>query len=159
MSETTSEPLNQTQCESMGGTWNDETQTCTLPETIDKGALDQASLLRKIEMLKAQVRLREDQLQQAIGIATRANDERKAREAAEKAQLIQSIQIDGKFPKDELESKSVDELTTIRYTLDRSLEKTFASVAADFEAQRRKREPQLTAGYYDRDTGTWKGGV
>jgi len=117
-----------------------------------------AKLLNQIEMLNARVALREKQLKQAIGIANRANDERKAKEEAEKQSLIQSIQIDGKFSKEELDKKSLSELTTMRFTLDRSIEKTFVNVAAEIDEARRQHKPHLTAGYYDSATETWKGG-
>lgn len=154
-------PVNQTECEAAGGTWDEETKTCKMPEKIPKapGASDYASLLRKNEMLEARVALREKQLRQAIGIANRANDERKAKDEAEKQSLIQSIQMDGKFSKDELEKKNLDELHTIRFTLDRSIEKTFANVAAEIDAAKRKRQPLLTAGSWDPEKKKWVGGV
>jgi hypothetical protein len=116
-------------------------------------------LLREIEMLKAQIETRERQLKQAIDIASRANDERKAKEEGEKQKLISSIQIDGPFPKEDLEQKSLSELQIMRYTLDKGLQKTFASVAAELDAAGKRRTPQLTAGYYDAATKTWKGGI
>jgi len=116
-------------------------------------------LLREIEMLKTQVEIREKQLRQAIDIAGRANSERKAREDAEKERLINSIVLDSKFGKDELDKKSLGDLQTIRTTLDKSIEKTFASVAADLAEAQRKKKPHLTAGYYDSATKTWKGGI
>jgi hypothetical protein len=109
-------------------------------------------------MLQARVDLREKQLKQAIEIANRANDERKAKEDAEKQSLIQSIQIDGKFSKEELDKKTLGELTTMRFTLDRSIEKTFANVAAEIDEAKRQRKPHLTVGYYDSASDSWKGG-
>jgi len=143
-------------CEQAGGTWNEANNTCTMPHNELK---TDADLMREIEMLKARVDLREKQLKQAIDIANRANAKRQAEEEAEKQSLIQSIQIDGKFDKDELEKKSLEELKTMRFTLDRSIEKTFANVAADINEQQRKRKPLLTVGYYDSATKTWKGGI
>jgi hypothetical protein len=161
MSEPEAPPVNQTECEAVGGTWNEETKTCKMPEKNPSvpGGTDMASLLRENEMLKARVTLREKQLKQAIGIANRANDERKAKDEAEKQSLIQSIQIDGKFSKDELEKKSLDELHTIRFTLDRSIEKTFANVAAEIDEAKRKRQPHLTAGAWDSEKKQWVGGT
>jgi hypothetical protein len=117
------------------------------------------ALLKEVEMLKARVALREKQLKQAIDIANRANDKRKAEQEAEKQSLILSIQSDSKFSKDELEEKTLEDLQTMRLTLDRSIEKTFANVAAEIDAANRKQEPYLTAGYFDPATKTWKGGV
>ena len=118
-----------------------------------------ADLLRKIEMLEAQIATRETQLRQAIEIAGRANDERKAREEGEKQRLIDSIRLDSKFSKEDLETKSLNDLQTMRITLDKSIEKTFANVAAEIDAAKRKKQPHLTAGYYDAATKTWKGGI
>ena len=110
-------------------------------------------------MLDAQVKLREKQLGQAIGVANRAIEAQNARDEAEKASLIQSIQMDGKFDKEELEKKTLDELHTIRFTLDRSIEKTFANVAAEIDEAKRKHEPFLTAGAWDSKKKEWIGGV
>ena len=125
------------------------------PQPTASGDVD---LLRKIDMLEARVALREKQLKQAIGIADRANDERTAKNQAEKLGLIQSIQIDSKFSKDELTKKSLADLQIIRHTLDRSIEKTFANVAADIQ-NNRKKAVSYTAGYFDSATKTWKGGI
>ena len=143
-------------CEQAGGTWNEANNTCTMPHNELK---TDADLMRENEMLKARVDLREKQLKQAIDIANRANAKRQAEEEAEKQSLIQSIQMDGKFDKDELEKKSLEELKTMRFTLDRSIEKTFANVAADINEQQRKRKPLLTVGYYDSAAKTWKEGI
>ena len=129
----------------------------TVPQ--QKQSPGDADLYREIEMLKAQLKTRETQLKQAIDIANRANNERKAKDEAEKSRLIESIQLDSKFGKDELQAKSLGELQTMRLTLDKSLEKTFANVAAEIDAERRKREPLLTAGAYDPETKRWVGGV
>ena len=114
-------------------------------------------LLRENEMLQAQVALREKQLRQAIDIANRANDERKAKETAQHTMLVNSIQMDSHFTKDELAKKNLHELQTIRLTLDKSMEKTFAYVAAEIDAAKRKKVPHLTAGAWDGEK--WVGGV
>lgn len=116
-------------------------------------------VLRENEMLRAQVRTREKQLRQAIEIANRANDERKAKDEAEKLQLISSIQMDSHFTKDELAKKNLAELQTMRLTLDKSIEKTFASVAAEIDAANKKRQPFLTAGAWDSTKKKWVGGM
>jgi hypothetical protein len=149
-------------CEGAGGTWNEATSTCTMPHNelkTDVKPQGDAALMRENEMLRARVELREKQLKQAIDIANRANDERKAKEEAEKQSLIQSIQMDGKFDKDELEKKSLADLHTIRFTLDRSIEKTFVNVAAEIDEARRTRKPFLTAGAWDREKKQWVGGT
>ena len=127
--------------------------------TPSKQSPGDAALIREIEMLKAQLQTRENQLRQAIDIAGRANTERQAREEAEKQRLIDSIRIDSKFSKNDLTTKTLQDLQTIRITLDKSIEKTFASVAADMDAAKRKTQPHLTAGYFDAATKTWKGGL
>ncbi|MHA2265385.1 MAG: hypothetical protein ACXAEN_23600, partial [Candidatus Thorarchaeota archaeon] len=116
-------------------------------------------LLRQIEMLKAQIAVRDQQLTQAIDIAERANNARKAKEQAEKLNLISSIQRDSNFHKNELENKKLGELRTVRLTLDKSLSKTFANVAADIKAGNARKKVHLTAGYYDSASKTWKGGI
>jgi hypothetical protein len=120
---------------------------------------DVAELLRENEMLKGQIAVREKQLRQAIEIANRANDERKAKDNAEKQRLISSIQMDSKFSKEELNEKSLADLQTIRITLDKSIEKTFASVAAEIDAASRKRSPHLTAGAWDPVKKQYVGGI
>jgi LPS O-antigen subunit length determinant protein (WzzB/FepE family) len=128
------------------------------PGTDAKPATDY-ELMRENEMLKAQVKLREDQLRQAITIANKANDQQKARDEAEKQHLINSIIIDGKFDKESLTDKTLSELQLIRTTLDKSIEKTFANVAAEMDEAKRKKQPLLTVGYYDTASKTWKGGL
>jgi LPS O-antigen subunit length determinant protein (WzzB/FepE family) len=128
-------------------------------KTDSKPAATDADLMRQIEMLKAQVDTREKQLRQAIDIANRANDERKARDEAEKSKLIDSIMMDSKFGKDDLKDKSLADLQTMRITLDKSIEKTFASVAAEMDENRRTKQPLLTVGAWDAASKTWKGGL
>jgi hypothetical protein len=118
-----------------------------------------ADLLQKIAMLEARVEVREKQLKQAIDIANRANDEKKASDEKERIKLIDGIVQDSHFSKDTLNSKSLNELQIMRITLDGSIEKTFASVAADIEAQKHSKQPFLTVGAYDSATKTWKGGL
>ena len=130
------------------------------PTTVEpaKTASGDVDLLREIEMLKAQIAVRDEQLTQAIGIAERANDSQKAQKQAEKLNIIPTIMRDSKYGKDELNTKSLAELQTIRTTLDKSMAKTFANVAADIEASKRKNKAWLTAGFFDSATKTWKGG-
>lgn len=120
-----------------------------------------ASLLRENEMLKAQVKLREEQLKQAIDIANKANDQAKAREAAEKQDLIDRIIVDsnGKMSTEELTGKSLSELQLIKTVLSKSLDHTFASIAALQSEKDKRTQPFLTVGYYDSATKTWKGGL
>lgn len=119
-----------------------------------------AQLLRENEMLKAQVKLREEQLKQAIDIANKANDQAKAREAAEKQDLIDRIIVDanGKMTQDELQGKSLSELQLVKTVLSKSLDHTFASIAA-LQAEKDKRTaPYLTAGAWDSQNKKWIGG-
>jgi hypothetical protein len=118
-----------------------------------------ADLLQKIAMLEARLDVREKQLKQAIDLSQRALDEKKAAEEKERAKLIDSIQQDSKFTKEDLKDKSLTDLTTMRITLDRSIEKTFASVAADIEAQKHSHKPFLTVGKWDPATRTYVGGM
>jgi hypothetical protein len=146
-------------CENRWKAAHEVNPSVTPQPTSPADASTDADLLRKCEMLEARVALREKQLKQAIDIAGRANDERKAKEEAEKQSLINSIMIDSKFNKDELAPKSLAELQTMRFTLDRSLQQTFANIAADIDEKNRKKQPRLTAGYYDKATDSWKGGM
>jgi hypothetical protein len=118
-----------------------------------------ADLMRENNMLKTQLINRESQLRQAVDVVSRANDEKKAKEEADKITLIDSIMIDGKFSKDELTKKSLSELQIIRTTIDKTLERTFASVAAELDEAKHTRKPLLSAGYFDSATQTWKGGI
>ena len=115
-------------------------------------------VVRENEMLRARLKVREDQLKQAISIANRANDENKAKNNAQKQMLVSSIQMDSDFNKDELAKKNLNELQTIRLTLDKSMNKTFASVAADIAAADRRSKPHLTAGAWDSKKEQWVGG-
>ena len=124
----------------------------TKPEV--KTVASDADLLRKIEMLQAQVDTREKQLKQAIDIANRANDERKARDEAEKQKLIDSVMIDSKFDKEYLAQKSLSELQTMRITLDKSIEKTFESVAAEIDAANKPKLMGIT--YWDSKSNDWR---
>jgi hypothetical protein len=120
-----------------------------------------AELIRENEMLKAKIKVREDQLTQAIKIANRANEIQAAKDAAEKQDLTDRIIVDSdrKMSADELKDKTLSELKLIHTVLQKSLDHTFASVAAYQAEQDRKVKPQLTAGYFDSKTQSWKGGL
>jgi LPS O-antigen subunit length determinant protein (WzzB/FepE family) len=138
---------------------NRRKNTLTEKPAENKPVASDADLLRQIEMLKAQVDTREKQLKQAIDIANRANDAQKARDEAEKAKLIDSITMDSHYTKDALQNKPLTELQIMRTTLDCSIEKTFASVAAEMDQNNRKHAPLFTAGAWDSKTQTYVGGV
>jgi len=123
------------------------------------GMPSMGDLIRETEMLRARIQVRERQLKQAIDIANKANDQNKAKDNAQKTMLVGSIQMDSHFSKDELTKKSLNELQIIRLTLDKSMEKTFASVAAEIDAAGRKRQPHLTAGAWDQEKKQWVGGT
>lgn len=135
----------------------------TVPSSAATGPPAMADLVRENEMLRSQLAVREKQLRQSLDVANRAIDERKARDNAEKERLITSIQMDSHFTKDELQKKSLADLQTVRLTLDKSIEKTFASVAAEIDEAKRKKKPFLTAGYWaGKDANgndVWKGGI
>jgi hypothetical protein len=118
-----------------------------------------ADLLKKIAMQEATLEIRNKQIQQATDLFNRVNLERKAQEDADKSKLIDSIQIDSKFTKDDLKDKALSELQTMRLTLDKSLERTFASVSAQIDEEKRIREPVFTVGKFDSKTNSWKGGI
>jgi hypothetical protein len=120
-----------------------------------------ADLMRELEMTKAKLKLREDQLRQAIDIANTANERDKAKQAAEREYAITQIVMDsdGKWTRDELKDKNMRELNLIRTTQDKTLNHTFATVAALQAEVDRKKKTYLTAGYFDPATQTWKGGI
>lgn len=129
------------------------------PASTGAPTMGDRNLYRENEMLRAQIKTRETQLRQAIEIANRANDERKAKDYAEKERLITTIQMDSHFSKDELTKKTLPDLQVMRLTLDKSIEKTFASVAAEIDAAGHKRTPHLTAGAWDSEKKQWVGGT
>jgi hypothetical protein len=122
-------------------------------------AATDASLIQENQMLKGRLELRENQLKQAIDIANRANDEKKAVENKERMQLIDSIQQDSKFTKEDLSNKDINSLRIMRITLDRSMEKTFASIAADISEANAAKQPFLTVGAWDSANKKWTGGL
>jgi len=120
---------------------------------------DIASLLRKNELLEARLQLRENQLKQAIDIAARFNEEKEAKEHAARKMLIDSIKMDSSFTEKFLSKKSTPEIQAMRLTLDKTMSKTFASVAADIALEKRRNTPHLTAGAWDSKLQRWVGGI
>jgi hypothetical protein len=159
MSEPEQTPTTQTECESMGGTWNAESGTCSFPKEKVSQPTD-AEVLRDNEMLRARVKVLEDHLREAITIANKANDAQQARNDAERKDLIKRIVIDSnnKWNEKELTGKSLSDLKLINTTLTKNQDATFASIAAMQAEIDRKQKPQLTLGYYDSQTKSWKGG-
>jgi len=144
--------------------WNAAHQTnpevpAQMESAASTGVPTMADLAQEVEMLRGRLEVRERQLTQAIDIANRANEEAKAKTLAQKEMLINSIQMDSNFSKDELTKKALPELQVIRLTLDKSMAKTFASVAAEVDAAKRKKKPHLTAGAWDREKQQWVGGI
>ena len=140
----------QASCEEAGGTWDAETGTCKMPEK----PMGDADLIRKLmgenEMLKAQLKVRTDQVKQATNIAIKANDAQAARDAAERENLITQIVSDSnhRFTADQLKDKTLKELQLMNTVIQTSYDQTFASVAALQAEHDRKIKPQLTAGFY-----------
>jgi len=119
-----------------------------------------AELYQKVATLEAKLKTREDQLREAVDFKLKVDAEKIGKDAAEKQSLIDMIIIDGKFSRDELQKESLETLRVRCETLDRGLDKHFASVAAMDKAEReRKNQPYLTVGAYDSETKTWKGGI
>lgn len=163
MSET---PKTQEACEAAGGTWDAEKGVCTLPSMDSKHTPQtDADLIRsqmqEIEMLKAKLRVREDQIQTAIKIANKANDQQAARDGAEREDLINRIVADSnyKWTRDELKDKTKSELVLLNTHLSKGLDQTFASVAAYQAEQDKKARPLLTAGAWDSQNKKWIGGL
>jgi len=118
-----------------------------------------ADLIKQVEMLKGQLKTREDQLRQAIDIANRANVEKEARNEAEKEDLINRLVIDSKYTREDLKDKPLEEVRIIKTAVDKSIDKTFASVAADMAEQDRKTAPLFTIGKWDYKKQDWVGGI
>lgn len=159
---TTQPPMNaeiatEEACVAAGGEWNGATQLCTMPHTEELKT--DADLQREVEMLRARLQVREKQLSDAIGTANKANTKFQAEAKAQKEMLVNSIQMDSNFSKDELEKKNLSELQIIRLTIDKSQVKAFASVAAELDAANRKKKPFLTAGAWDSQKKQWVGGT
>ena len=155
MSETNSTSLTQTMCETQGGKWVNG--GCVMPDS----AVTDVSLMRDNEMLKARVKVLEDHLRQAIEIANKANDAKKAKDEAEREDLLKRIVVDSnnKWTETELSGKSLSDLKLINTTLTKSQDATFASIAAMQAEIDHKKKPTLTLGYFDSETKTWKGGI
>ena len=145
-------------CEQAGGTWDPNDQKCIMPSNNPTGDKD---LIRENEMLKAELTLRKDQLKQAISIANRANEQAQARDEAERQNIISRIVIDSnnKFKPEELKDKSLSELRLMQTVIDKSLDQTFASIAAYQADEQRRKKPLLTAGAWDSAKKQWVGGA
>ena len=141
-------------CEKM---WNDAKAGTKDSKPVQISA-DYAELAKGYEMQKVEIDRLKTQLRQAIDIAQRANDKEKARGEAEKERLIMSIMQDSKYAKEALTVKSLDELCIIRTAIDHTIEKTFASVAAEIDEARKPKHDNLTVGEWDPEKKQWKGG-
>jgi hypothetical protein len=123
-----------------------------------------ADLMQTNAMLKRRIDALEDQLKLAVDALSKVNDQKKAQDIAEKQDLIDHLVADscGKLTVDSLKDASIRELKSMRIMADAlgtSQDKMFASVAS-LQAERDQRtKPQLTAGYFDSATGTYKGGL
>ena len=148
-------------CEKAGGVWDAANGTCKKGDA----SMDDKSLIRKLmrenEMLKAEVKVRTDQVRQATDIAIKANDAQKARDEAERQVLIDKIVVDSnrKFTPETLADKNMRELQLINMAIQTSLDHTFASVAALQAEQDSHKAPLLTVGKWDAATQKWIGGL
>jgi hypothetical protein len=139
--------------------------TDAFPQAADSHPATDAELRRETERQKAEILKLKEQQRQAIDIANKALDEKKARDEAERQTLITEITVDSnqKWSLDELKDKSLTELNLIKTTLTKSMDQTFASIAAYDAEQKRKTTPQLTVGYFaGRDAAgnaIYKGGI
>jgi hypothetical protein len=133
----------------MSETQTDQTKTETDAELITR-------LLRENEMLKAEVKVRTDQVRQATDIAIKANQAQEARDAAEKQNLIDKIVVDSnrKFTPEMLKDKSLKELQLMNTVIQTSYDHTFASVAA-LQAEQDKKK-HFGIDYWDRETQQWR---
>jgi LPS O-antigen subunit length determinant protein (WzzB/FepE family) len=121
-----------------------------------------AKLTRENEMLKAENKVRTDQVAQAVKIATQANDMQKARDEAERQTLIGKIVVDtnSRYTKEQLSGKNLNELQLMYSVVQTSMDQTFASIAVyQAEQDKANSQPLFTAGFYDRATKTFKGGI
>lgn len=131
----------------------------TAPKPVTDADLMQTNAMqnKRIENLEAQLKL-------AVDALSRVNDQKKAEAAAERQNLIDHLVADsaGKLTVETLKDVGMTELKAMKImadTLGTSQDKMFASVAA-LQAERDQRsKPHLTAGYFDRETKSWKGGL
>jgi len=157
-------PKTKAECEAAGGSWSDEDGVCTLTTNGTSGKHSQnsdADVLRELAMTKAELTLRKKQLRQAVDVATKVNERQKAADEAEREMIITQILVDaqGKFEKDELKSKSLTDLRLIKTVIDKSMDQTFASIAALDVEERNRKKPRLTVGAWDSKTKNWVGGM
>jgi hypothetical protein len=123
-----------------------------------------ADLMQSNAMLNKRVQNLEAQLKLAVDALAKVNDQKRASDAAEKADLITHLVADSgnKLTAEALDAMSMSELKAMQIMADAagsSSDKMFASVQALQAAQDQKNRPYLTAGYFDHKTGTYKGGV
>jgi hypothetical protein len=123
-----------------------------------------ADLMQSNAMLTRRNTTLEAQLKLAIDALSKVNDQKRAQDTAEKQDLIDHLVADsaGKLTVESLKDMDMPQLKSMRIMADAlgtSQDKMFASVAALQAQQDQKRTPILTAGYYDRATGTYKGGI
>ena len=135
----------------------------TEPKTDAKQTVivNDVSLIKENEMLKAKVDKLEGYLKQAIDVANKANEMQKAKDEAEISDLTDRIVAasNNRLTVDSLKGKTLDELRLIKTTLDLSMQDTFASVAALQSERDRKHAPLLTVGKWDSKTQSWVGGL
>ena len=118
-------------------------------------------LRRENEMLRAEVKVRTDQVRQATDIAVKANEIQKARDEAERQTLIDKIVVDTnqRFTADTLKDKTLKELQLMHTVVQTSMDHTFASVAALQAEQDQRKKPYLSVGAWDAANKKWVGGV
>jgi len=114
-------------------------------------------IMRENELLKGRIKVREDQLQQAIIVANKANDAQKARDEAAKEDLITRIIANSpnhKITADQLKDRSLSDLRFLATYVETSMDQTFQSVAA-LQAEKDAKKLQ-GIDYWDNSTHEWR---
>lgn len=146
-------------CERM---WNDavaETPTGDIKYT--PRSKDYAALARENEDLKINLARKDAHLKQALEMLANTNARAKAEKDALRFKTIEDIYFDSKgaFTKEQLTTKSDEELKGVRDGLNAAKkDDPYASVSADADAQLR-RKPTLTVGEWNPEKKQWKGGI
>lgn len=119
------------------------------------------AVMRELELIKAENRILKDQLNESKKVAECVLAEKKAQDEAERRELINRIIIysGGKYTETELAGKDTATLKEKLKTIIDVREDVFVGISAYYDEQQRRFKPQLTVGYWDTASKTWKGGI
>jgi len=124
-------------------------------------AQDYATLFKEHEMTKVKLQQTTDMLREATKIIERINEEKDAREIAEKFNLATQLErlSEGRLKHADLMKESMEQLSTRMATADQIKPTNSVSVAMLMAESEEKRKPQLSVGQWDPIKKQWIGGV